>query len=127
MHPSQLRELTLGSLKDLDGGKPELLFAKQLAAVIFDCENRPNLNKAREINVKLKLTPVYDEELRVCDDVKVQFVFPGAKIPEKKSGEYTMAIRTGPNGKVLGFNPDALDDPHANTLFAADDDDNQAE
>ncbi len=69
---AKLHELTLETLGKMDGGRIATAFGLALKRCIQDCEDRPNVNKPREITIKLGVLPAAGPEDDVCDRVRMQ-------------------------------------------------------
>lgn len=107
---ARLTELRLSTLKDLDLGKIDAAFQRELKLAVEDCKDRPLENKARVVNVAFLLAP---DEATDGDEVKIQAVI-SSKYPKRTSRVYNMV--TTPNGG-LKFHPDLPGDPQESTLF----------
>lgn len=57
----ELLNLTLETLKDLDGGRPALAFQHSVEQAVLDCKDRPLDNRPRKITLELILTPLAEE------------------------------------------------------------------
>lgn len=85
-----LKALTLGSLSDLDLGRPQVAFEAELANAVRDCIDRPGDRAARKVTMTMHLTPIVDDD-GDCDEVDVTFVFK-TSVPNKQTKPYQMAI-----------------------------------
>ena len=56
-----LIQLSLETLKDLDGGRPALAFQHAVEQAVLDCKDRPMDDRARKINLEFALSPVAEE------------------------------------------------------------------
>lgn len=89
-----MRELNLGDLEHLDGGRVAEAFKTQLGRLLADCEDRPGLEVARTLNMTMDITPKVDKQGAnfALDDCKVKFKFAG-KVPPSESRDYEMKAR----------------------------------
>lgn len=84
-------ELTLENLKDLDSGKVQVAFGKELQRCLMDCLNRPNEKKPRKTTLELTVAPIAaDGE---CEKVSIAFDVT-SKIPARKTEAYSLGINT---------------------------------
>ena len=87
-------EVRLEELSHLHGGIVAEAFNDALQTVFEDLEDRPALNKAREVTMKVLFLPTINaQSAQVClDDVRMQFKF-SSKLPEKATKVYTVQPR----------------------------------
>ena len=83
-----LQELTLESLRTIDGGRVAIAFEEALKTVYNDLRDRPALATAREVTLKLKLSPKVDPAGDL-DRVFVAFDIQD-KLPKRSSVAYAM-------------------------------------
>lgn len=64
-----IKELSLESLHEVQGGEIKKDFDALLATCIEDCTSRPAIDRARTITIKIELTPAPDEtgHCETCD------------------------------------------------------------
>ena len=107
-------ELTLAALRQLDFGKCELAFAKDLERAVLDCMDRPGESKPRVVQLVFKIIPrSSDPETNDCDRVHIQAEIV-CTVPRRRSRVYEMMPNV--RGKLL-FNPDTPTDANGQTLF----------
>ncbi len=99
-----LHQLTLDSIKDLDGGRVYEAFQQAIKRIVNDCEDRPGVEKSRTVSLQVVATPISADEGSL-DTVKVQFKVIEA-MPKRESKAYDMMAR---KGGMLVFN-DLSDD-----------------
>lgn len=92
--------MTLESLKSLDDGRIAAAFDAELARAIEDCQDRPADDKARTVNLTLRLRPQCETNagLTECSGVLAEFEI-AAKVPKRRSKRYELGVRKG--GMVL--------------------------
>lgn len=84
-------QLTLENLKELDSGKVQVAFAKELQRCLLDCINRPNDKKSRKTTLEVSVVPKALEGQ--CEGVFVAFDV-SSKIPPRKTDAYPLGITT---------------------------------
>ena len=82
--------LTLDALKDLDNGKVDAAFQRELRHAIADCMDRPGDANARTVGLAAKITPVVDDD-GSCSGACVEFTVK-SKVPDRKSRPYSFGI-----------------------------------
>ena len=103
--------LDLEGLSELDGGKIDKVFRRLMSQAAYDCENRPDDDRTREVSFTLKLKPEMDADTRELRQVHVA-VHGKCKVPPHVTSVYQMkADRTG-----LRFNRDFPDSPDQTPL-----------
>jgi hypothetical protein len=112
-----LKTLTLARLKDVDGGKPALMFEHDLAVAVRDCRDRPGDKTPRVVTLEIILTPSMDDE-GACSDLAVQGR-SHARLPKRRTKPYSMGV--GVSGELF-FNPDSPTNVRQATLLEDDDD-----
>lgn len=107
MEPTVFK-MTLAALAKLGegpGGSPvDLQFQEELARVIQDCVDRPQVSKPRSVTIKMSVEPI-PNQLGKIEDVMVDFTFDH-KCPPATSRPYSCAV-TPEMG--LAFSNDRLD------------------
>ena len=101
-----LELLNLESVAGIDAGRIAIAFEHELQACIADCKNRPALDKARTVTLKISLVPVLSQDK--ADEMEscyVDFQVSHA-VPKKDSKSYNM--QSTPSGLV--FNEMSPDD-----------------
>jgi len=89
-----LRELTLKSLKELDGGRVNEAFAQAMKRAVADCEDRPDVTDARKVALQCELVPVIGEGGKHLDTVSFRFQVKDT-IPTRKSRVYSASVKSG--------------------------------
>lgn len=107
----ELKELTLATLAEIDGGRLAIAFAQALKRCAEDCDDRPGEKKARNVSLNVSVTPILDED-GMCDDCDVQ-VNIADSVPKRKSKAYNCSLRKGGH---LMFHPDSLDNHEQHTI-----------
>ncbi len=97
--------LSLETIGDVDNGAIRVAFNRELARVLHDIRDRPDLKKARKLVLQLDLIPVISHGQLVRTDVGFS-VKP--TIPPKSSVSYPMQ----PTNQGLEFQPDIADNPN---------------
>lgn len=59
---SVIREVSLDTLKELDGGKAWHAFQRHVRRAAMDCMDRPGDAKPRKVVLELELTPVTEDD-----------------------------------------------------------------
>lgn len=108
----KLHELTLNTLASADGGRVGAAFQVALKRAIADCEDRPQVSKAREIVLKVAIVPVAGKEDETCDQIAYQAVVSDS-VPKRQTRVYSARIKHG--GKAA-FNDESLDDVNQHTF-----------
>ena len=105
-----LQQLTLGSLNDLDDGRPAKAFLHELAYAVQDCIDRPGDDKPREVSLVLKLKPVPASEngVVIAETCEGEFLIK-SKVPVRKTKTYS--FRANKKGHLLysADSPDNVD------------------
>lgn len=110
-----LEEFTLGSIKDLGGGKAALAFAQHVRRAALDCKDRPGDGAARKVTLELVLSPILQPD-GDCDEVSAQLKV-SSTVPKQQTKPYSFGLRA--NG-MLTFNPDSLDNVDQATMLKDD-------
>lgn len=99
---SDVKQLALESLQFLNGGDVRDDFDQALADLIADCINRPGIDEARELTLKLKLSP--NAGSAGCESVDVE-AHVGSKKPGYAAKTANMSPRSmrGAAGPMLVF------------------------
>lgn len=103
-------KLTLSTLNSLDMGKITTAFDHELTHVVKDCIDRPNDDRDRIVNLKMRVKP--DASDGVADTVMCEFVVQSA-VPPRQSKRYQLQAHA--SGAVL-VNPESADNIHQGTL-----------
>ncbi len=106
----QLKELTLASLAEIDGGRFATAFQQHIKRVAADCYDRPNDGKPREITIKLAVKPITIDGL--CDDVNVTLQV-ASSVPKQQTRPYNMALKKA----GMLYRPDSPDDVEQNNFL----------
>jgi hypothetical protein len=97
-----IREVTLDSLKALDGGKAWHAFQTHIKRAALDCMDRPGDGKGRKVTLELELTPVMEAD---GDCVEVACTIRAASVvPKHQTKPYSFGLRR--NGSLV-FNEDS--------------------
>ena len=112
---SDMVQLSLSNLGKLDMGKIDLAFRNEIARVIPDCRDRPDLKKKRQISLIFSFEPEMDETSRECHLVNVGCDIK-TSVPTRKTRVYAMRV----HGKDAFFRPDDPKNPEADQLFDTD-------
>lgn len=107
----ELKELTLATLAEIDGGRLAIAFKQALARCATDCDDRPGEKKARTVTVQVSVEPVLDQD-GMCEDCDVQVTIADS-VPKRKSKAYNCSLRKG--GHLL-FHPESLEDHEQETF-----------
>lgn len=110
MSMQALKELTLASLAEIDGGRFAAAFQQHIKRVSADCFERPTDSKAREITIKLSVKPIEIDGL--CDDVNVTMQV-ASTVPKQQTRPYNMALKKA----GLLYRPDSPDDVEQNSFL----------
>jgi len=88
-----LERFTLKTLVALDGGRLRAAFDEALKRLYDDCRDRPGLDTARTLALKVALKPVVEGGELTSVDVRFEF---DTKVPKMASRNYNMiAVRGG--------------------------------
>ncbi len=101
--------LSLESICAVDNGAIGVAFNIELQKLIRDLRDRPDLKKARKINLQISLIPVSDRGQLVRTDVAFAVK---VTIPEKATVSYPMAT----TAEGLEFSPEIPDSPFQRPL-----------
>lgn len=112
----ELKELTLATMAEIDGGRLAIAFKQALKRCAEDCDDRPGEKKARTITLTVAVEPRVDED-GLCEDCDVRVTIAD-NVPKRKSKPYNCSLRKGGH---LMFHPDSLDD-HEQETFNFDED-----
>jgi hypothetical protein len=110
-------EFTLESLRELDGGKAQLLFEQHVRRAALDCQDRPGDSAARKVTLTVTIKPVLQDD-GDCSEVHGT-VDVASAVPKHKTRAYSLGLRRG--GKLV-FNPDSLGNVNQATFLDGDDD-----
>lgn len=106
-------KFTLRTFAELDRGKMGLLVDKFLDRAVADVRDRPGVDKAREVTLKIRIKPgELEPGYAVLEDFKVGFQVTST-VPAHKSTDYSMAADK--SGKLL-FNSHAPENPNQRTI-----------
>lgn len=108
-------QLSLQTIQDYDPAIAAT-FNKLLKIAAMDCDDRPADDKAREVTLKVVMTPIFDANTRDCDGIEVDFQC-GGKSPAHRSRPYPLNLRK--NGVMVG-NPDSPENPNQSTFMTND-------
>ena len=109
--------LKLSALKDLDLGKVDLAFAREIEAAVKDCANRPGEKGARRVVLALDIKPEELTQGGQLESVTVGFDIKTA-MPAKKSKAYPMMV-DAQNRLIFNTEASGLDEPRQKTLDEA--------
>lgn len=105
------KPLTLESLHLVDRGLIAVMVDREIQRCFSDCDDRPTLEKPREVIIKIKQVPAASDER--LNHVKVA-VSVESKIPGRNTVEYPMLATSD----GLMFQPESPRNPRQNTLYA---------
>lgn len=88
-----VKELTLETISELDGGKVSIAWQEMLKRIVEDCEGRPGELGTREVRLIFRAKPIMDSD-GLCEDIATQFHIEG-KMPKQQSRVYTLGVRKG--------------------------------
>ncbi len=100
----------IGDLARIDRGTVDLLFREALHATIEDMIDRPGVEAAREIQIKVRLAPVAGDAGHL-EDVHAQIEVKATR-PTLKTRVYSMT----PQGEGLAYNDLSAGNPRQHTL-----------
>jgi len=106
---------TLADVGQLDRGVIDKLFEAELRRVTADCEDRPAVDGARSITIKLSFKPVATDQ-GTLDTVKVETEV-SSKLPVTRTRELDMILDTKQN--TLFHNPISPTNVHQATIDEA--------
>ncbi len=98
-----IKELSLESLHEVQGGEIKKDFDSLLASLIEDCNQRPAISKARTLTIKIELTPAPDETGH-CESCDLRAVVT-SKQPARAIVIPAMKSRKKGRGATLVFDP----------------------
>ena len=107
----ELKELTLASMAEIDGGRLAIAFAQALRRCAIDCDDRPGEKKPRMVTIQVSTVPILDED-GLCEDCDVKVTIADS-VPKRRSKAYNCSLRKG--GHLL-FHPDSLDEHEQHTM-----------
>lgn len=100
-----IKELTLASLLELDGGRISEAFMAELRRVVTDCDDRPADGKERKVTLEFALKPQAGES-GVLEAVSGKF-FVTSSVPKRRSRAYSFDFRKG--GRLAFTTQDELE------------------
>lgn len=109
-----LAEFDFTKLGDLDGGRVLEAINQALERAVFDCDDRPGVNKARTVTLKIGLTPVVSDRGDM-ESVHMSFSV-GESRPVRASRSYAMDVRKIGRRFALLFNELSPEDTSQMTL-----------
>lgn len=107
----ELKELTLATLAEIDGGRLAIAFKQALQRCASDCDDRPGEKKPRTVALQVTVEPRQDQD-GMCEDCNVRVTIAD-NVPKRKSKPYNCSLRKG--GHLL-FHPESLDDHEQETF-----------
>lgn len=112
---SEIVQVTLGSLYQLDHGKVAAAFQKHLERLVADMKDRPADKTLRKLLLEFCFTPVMDEA-RELESVVCEVEFK-SKVPVMRTNPLSLGVK---RSGQLYFAPDAPDS-HAQKTLTPDD------
>ena len=112
--------LSLETIHELNGGAAQLIFQRQLAAVMRDCEDRPALFDKREIPMKLVVIPTPDPvDGKTLIGFEIALEISNAKLPSRKlvAERLRCEIMHDANGLITGIAALLETDPYQDRLI----------
>lgn len=107
-------ELSLKNLSDLDMGKVDAAFRREVGRVLADIADRPEDSTARTVQLQLALTPVGKD-----GDIAAGEFTLMSKVPPRRTRPYEFGIRQMKGQHTAVFNSESLDDVRQGTLDEA--------
>lgn len=98
-----IKELSLESLHEVQGGEIKKDFDSLLATLINDCQQRPAIDKARTLTIKIEITPAPDDTGH-CESCDMRAVVT-SKQPARAIVIPKMKSRKKGSGSTLVFDP----------------------
>lgn len=93
----RLKEFSIESLTDIDGGRPAAAFLHEVQTAVRDCHDRPGSAAARKVTLTMSITPVVDED-GMCESVRFEFEAKHTT-PNRRTKVYEASIDQ--EGKML--------------------------
>lgn len=88
-----IKELTLASLLELDGGRVSEAFMAELRRVVSDCDDRPADGKERKVKLEFSVIPVLGETGHL-EGIEGRFLIDST-IPKRRSKVLPFEFRHG--------------------------------
>ena len=107
---SEVQDLTLATLADLDDGRIAIVWSRALSRVVEDLRDRPGLKASRKVTLELVLSPISDDRSELYE-VEVDATVR-ENVPRAQSRSYSMKPHRG----GLYFRPFSEDDVHQRSL-----------
>lgn len=116
-----MQKLSLDSIRQLDLGIIAHLFDTELSRLVKDCEDRPMLEKARQLAVVFSLTPEVDKNAMnpSCGSVEV-IAQIHSTVPKQVTTAYRMLPKKSGKDMTLMFRPCDPQDPSSDQLYDED-------
>jgi len=114
MTDPNLRLFKIEEIDQIDYGELAIAINKAIHQCYLDCESRPALTTARDVNLKISLKPMIDGR----DLARVDVTFDLKKSMPSQS--VVVAMRPADGG--LAFQPEAPDNPNQRTMGFHQDD-----
>ncbi len=116
---SQNVKLGLDALMLLDKGVLAVVFEREVAHVVRDCDDRPLDDRPRKISIEFSFIPVVDKSgtgtvglESVVVDAQIQ-----SSLPKRRSKQFHM---TAHQDGSLSFHPELPEDPEGDALYDQD-------
>jgi hypothetical protein len=104
--------LNFEHLKDLDGGMLNIAANDSFANAVKDCQYRTNVTKAREVTIKIFITPKVVDKTGSLEQVEISYGLD-EKFPPRRSGKTTAGVKH--NGSLY-FNELSPGNPDQRTI-----------
>jgi hypothetical protein len=112
-----LREFKLKDLGQIQGGALQIAFDRLVRAAVDDCDDRPAVQTARTVTLKMSLKPVACE--KDLESVSVKFTLDD-NLPKRETREVEMEARYVDGKLKLVFNDLTETDPQQTTIDMLD-------
>lgn len=109
-----IHELTLDTIKHLQGGAIAEAWQQELRKLVLDCEDRPGVKKPREIKLTITVVPEVGEAGGL-ESVDLDFHVEH-KVPKRQSRSFNLDVRKSKDGQQLVFNDLSPDDAGQRTI-----------
>lgn len=86
-----IKEFNLAALADLDGGRIAEAVNQEIKRVITDCQDRPQVEKARSITLQFDFEPLMDDQ-RELDGCQLSFQIKST-LPKRESKSFNLGVK----------------------------------
>lgn len=118
MPQTQLVDLNLKSLAEMDGRRIDAMLRHHSQRVSYDCQSRPGDATARKIVIEFHFKPIEDPETRECAEVRME-IKGKSTVPPHITKPYQLM----PTGGGFKFNLDFPEDLDQPSLYPKSEDD----